>query len=53
MKEERFPDAFLNDFKFIQEIGDYSKRLDKLSTLLGEVITVILDVYDNRYLKIK
>lgn len=46
-------DAFLNDFKFIQEIGDYSKRLDKLSTLLGEVITVILDVYDNRYLKIK
>lgn len=46
-------DAFLNDFKFIQEIGDYSKRLDKLNTLLGEVITVILDVYDNRYLKIK
>lgn len=46
-------DAFLNDFKFIQDIGDYSKRLDKLSTLLGEVITVILDVYDNRYLKIK
>lgn len=46
-------DAFLNDFKFIQEIGDYSKRLDKLRTLLGEVITVILDVYDNRYLKIK
>lgn len=46
-------DAFLNDFKFIQEIGDYSKRLDKLSTLLGEVITVILDAYDNRYLKIK
>lgn len=46
-------DAFLNDFKFIQEIGDYSKRLDKLSTLLGDVITVILDVYDNRYLKIK
>ena len=46
-------DAFLNDFKFIQEIGDYSKRLDKLSTLIGDVITVILDVYDNRYLKIK
>ena len=46
-------DAFLNDFKFIQEIGDYSKRLDKLSTLLGDVITVILDVYDNRYLKIQ
>ena len=46
-------DAFLNDFKFIQDIGDYSKRLDKLSTLLEDVITVILDVYDNRYLKIK